>query len=223
MNQPKAASGRETRSDGATTRRRILETAGEQFAAAGFAETSNKQIAAAAEVDLASINYHFGTRAGLYQAVLAEAHRRLADRDDLERIVGRRASARDRLRDLIGFLLGGNAGRSQWPMIVLGRELLSPSSHFQTLQEDEILPKIQIALPLLSELSGIAEDDPLLLPSLVCVVMPCIAISLVVRGTTPVAVRLQETTMDDIAEHLFRFATAGLASLGEPGGGPRPG
>ncbi|MCB9943933.1 MAG: TetR/AcrR family transcriptional regulator [Geminicoccaceae bacterium] len=212
MNQTGAGSGRETRSDGATTRRRILEVAGERFAAAGFAETSNKEIAAVAGVDLASINYHFGTRAGLYQAVLAEAHRRLADRDDLERIVGGTGTAHDRLRALIRFLLGG--GQSQWPMIVLGRELLSPSSHFQTLQEDEILPKIRIALPLLSELSGIPRDDPQLLPSLICVMIPCVAISLVARGSTPLAIRLQEATMDEISDQLFRFATGGLEALG---------
>lgn len=211
--------GRETRSDGAITRKRILDIAGERFAAAGFAETSNKEIASAAGVDLASINYHFGTRAGLYRAVLAEAHRRLADRDDLERIIGGGGPARERLRELIRFLLGAAAGRAQWPMIVLGRELLSPSSHFQTLQEDEILPKIRIALPLLSELSGIPQDDPRLLPSLICVVIPCVAISLVARGTTTVATRLQESSMEELSEHLLQFATGGLESLGKRAGG----
>ncbi|MFV0244750.1 MAG: TetR/AcrR family transcriptional regulator [Qingshengfaniella sp.] len=210
--------GRETRSDGAITRRRILDVAGERFAAAGFAETSSKEIAAAAEVDLASINYHFGTRSGLYQAVLAEAHRQLADREDLERIFNGDGPAQDKLRALIGFLLGGG-GQSHWPMIVLGRELLSPSSHFQALQEDEILPKIQIALPVLSDLSGIPQDDPHLLPGLISVMIPCVAISLAARGSTPIALRLQESSMDEIADHLFHFALGGLEALGKRSAG----
>lgn len=61
---------REARKDGEATRLRILEAAGELCATLGFGETSNKAVAAKAEVDLASINYHFGSRNGLYQAVL---------------------------------------------------------------------------------------------------------------------------------------------------------
>ncbi len=59
---------RALRTDGEATYNRILETAGKLFATSGFAETSSKAIAAKAEVDLASINYHFGSRSGLYQA-----------------------------------------------------------------------------------------------------------------------------------------------------------
>ena len=55
---------RGTRADGELTRTRILETAGQLFAAHGFAATPSKAIAAQAEVDLASINYHFGSRNG---------------------------------------------------------------------------------------------------------------------------------------------------------------
>ena len=55
------------RSDGEATKTRILEAAGELFAATGYAETSNKDIAARAQVDLASINYHFGNRIDLYR------------------------------------------------------------------------------------------------------------------------------------------------------------
>ena len=72
MNKP----ARGLRSDGEATRTRILEAAGELFATTGYAETSNKAIAAHAQVDLASINYHFGNRSDLYQAVLTEADRK---------------------------------------------------------------------------------------------------------------------------------------------------
>ena len=42
---------RASRSDGEATRARILAVAGERFAASGFADTTNKDIAADAEVD----------------------------------------------------------------------------------------------------------------------------------------------------------------------------
>ena len=52
------------RKDGAETYLRILTAAGKLFAEQGFASTTNKAVAQHAQVDLASINYHFGNRSG---------------------------------------------------------------------------------------------------------------------------------------------------------------
>jgi AcrR family transcriptional regulator len=53
---------RNRRSDGDITKARILDAAGNLIAQHGFAQTSNKAIAQAANVDLAAINYHFKGR-----------------------------------------------------------------------------------------------------------------------------------------------------------------
>ena len=84
---PNPASARASRTDGEATRARILQAAGELFGSRGFAETTSKAVAAHAGVDLASINYHFGSRSGLYQATLIEAHRRLFTVDALSQLV----------------------------------------------------------------------------------------------------------------------------------------
>ena len=209
------ATKRGPRADGAATRKRILEIAGERFAAAGFAETTGKEIAARAEVDVASINYHFGSRAGLYQAVLAEAHRRFADLEDIERIVAADLAAEDRLRNLVRFLVAGASGVAQWPMIVFGREISSPSSHLWTLQQEEVAPKLQAILPLLSEITGIATDDPALLRCLPCIVAPCILIALLGRTSTPLADRLRAPSLDELVEQLSAYAIGGLHAIGE--------
>ncbi|WP_035367305.1 TetR/AcrR family transcriptional regulator, partial [Acinetobacter haemolyticus] len=78
---------RARRSDGDLTKSKILEAAGQLIAQNGFAQTSNKQIAKAAEVDLAAINYHFDGRDGLYKAVLAEAHTHYIDEKRLLELV----------------------------------------------------------------------------------------------------------------------------------------
>jgi AcrR family transcriptional regulator len=51
------------------TARQIQAAAETLFAEQGFAETTMRQITAAAEVNLASVNYHFGSKQGLIQAV----------------------------------------------------------------------------------------------------------------------------------------------------------
>lgn len=53
----------------ASTKKKILDAAEELFADRGFAETSLRVITARAEVNLASVNYHFGSKKSLIEAV----------------------------------------------------------------------------------------------------------------------------------------------------------
>jgi AcrR family transcriptional regulator len=72
---PQAAGGerpRTGRSDGGQTRERLLQAGLRLFAARGFAQTSTREIAEAAQVNVAAISYHFGDKAGLYRAVFFE-------------------------------------------------------------------------------------------------------------------------------------------------------
>ncbi|SFG42186.1 TetR/AcrR family transcriptional regulator [Neptunomonas qingdaonensis] len=51
------------------TATQILKAAEALFAEQGFSETTMRQITAAADVNLAAVNYHFGSKQGLIQAV----------------------------------------------------------------------------------------------------------------------------------------------------------
>lgn len=66
---PSAAHPKPLRSDGAEARGRLLDAAMALFAEKGFAKTSTREIAQAAQVNIASISYYFGDKAGLYRAV----------------------------------------------------------------------------------------------------------------------------------------------------------
>ena len=54
----------------ATTPERILEAAGEIFGREGFKAATIRRIAETANANVASINYHFRDKEGLYAAVL---------------------------------------------------------------------------------------------------------------------------------------------------------
>jgi AcrR family transcriptional regulator len=56
---------------GADTRRRLIETAIEVFATHGYDGTSTRLLAERAGVNLPAIQYHFGSKEGLYRAVVA--------------------------------------------------------------------------------------------------------------------------------------------------------
>jgi AcrR family transcriptional regulator len=54
----------------ANTRQRILDSAEAVFMALGFDGTSMRQVTSEARVNLAAVNYHFGSKEGLFHAVL---------------------------------------------------------------------------------------------------------------------------------------------------------
>jgi AcrR family transcriptional regulator len=209
-------STRGVRADGEATRVRILDAAGELFAARGFAETTNKAIAAQAGVDLASINYHFGSRAGLYQAVLIEAHRRLMDVADLRSLAQSRLPAADKLKALIGQLVRKATGDAEgWHLTVLAAEIFTPSSHIQVLFESEILPKASLVKEILGEITAIPADDPALTRCLLSVGAPCLSLLIGRRGIPGPLQDLAQQPPEVLVEHLHGFALGGLKAIGE--------
>ncbi len=69
---PSPVQAKTLRSDGVEARNRLLDTALALFAEKGFAKTSTREIALAAQINIASISYYFGDKAGLYKAVFTD-------------------------------------------------------------------------------------------------------------------------------------------------------
>lgn len=63
--------GAETERTGADTKARLLDVAEELFATQGISNTSLRSITSAADANLASVNYHFGSKDALIKAVFA--------------------------------------------------------------------------------------------------------------------------------------------------------
>ncbi len=203
-----------TRADGEQTRQRILAAAGELFAQTGFAETTNKAIAAKAKVDLASINYHFGNRNGLYQQALATAHRHLININDLKALQNQDLPSEQKLTQLIERVCERTLSEPNWYAQILAREVLSPSSNLTVLINEEIQPKMAILKSLLSNVSGIPEHAPELMPCLVSVMAPCLML-LVTRNFDPNPLKaVHAMPSKHVIEQLSCYALAGLKAVG---------
>lgn len=103
-----SARPRQPSRDPDATRHALLEAAGAEFAAHGFAGCRTQHIADAAGVNKAMISYHFGGKLGLYRAVVADRIAGLQPR--LRALRDERAPTaakwRRYIRDLFGMLAG---------------------------------------------------------------------------------------------------------------------
>lgn len=204
---------RALRTDGEATRLRILEAAGQLFALHGYAGTTGKAVVERANADLASINYHFGSRSGLYQAVLVEAHRRLITLVDVQQIADSQVPGSDKLRRVLDRLVDGTADRNGWHTRVLAREMLAASHHVEVLFQQEVQPKFLLVKHIISEITGIPEQDPALLRCMLSIAAPC-AMLLVVGPNLPRPFQdALKGSRQSLAKDLHAFILGGLQAV----------
>ncbi|WP_422097562.1 TetR/AcrR family transcriptional regulator [Variovorax sp.] len=210
---------RAPRTDGNTTRAHILETAGRLFAERGFAASTSKEICTRAGTNMAAVNYHFGGRDGLYEAVLVEAHRQIVSLDELVAQASSGADPRERLRALLGHLVEmGHQPQAPWGFRVMLREALSPSSAMPVLIQKAVLPKAKVVRGLIGEIMGLADDHPSVQRGVMFTVLPCIVMMVAPKElgqrVLP-AVRDTGALVDD----LMRYVLAGLDAVAREAGG----
>ncbi len=130
----------------ADTRARILDAAEVLFADKGFEGASMRSLTTTAKVNLAAINYHFGSKEGLIVAVFA---RRLGpvnqERLALLEVAERRGKAK--LEDILEAyvapvlrLIHDQQRGGETFMRLLGRSLYEPGAHLTQLFREEIEP-----------------------------------------------------------------------------------
>lgn len=119
-----------------STKNRLLDAAEELFASKGYDEVSIRELATAAEVNVAAVNYHFQGKENLFQEVIL---RRFVDQRNstlaaLEKALVQ-AEGKPRLEDVIGALVGeylkGTLGhpKSCTYLSLITREMSGNNSH----------------------------------------------------------------------------------------------
>jgi TetR/AcrR family transcriptional regulator, regulator of cefoperazone and chloramphenicol sensitivity len=209
---------RTSRLDGAATRSQILQTAGEIFAERGYAETTSKEICHRADANLASVNYHFGSKDGLYEAVLIEAHRQIISLEELRSIVEHHDDPRLSLRlVLMHFVELAGQPEASWGLRVVLREMMSPSPLAPALVQRAMLPKMKLVLGLVSSIMKLPEDHSSVQVGLAMVMIPCACLVIIPKTVKyrafPALHRSPAETVDD----MMRYALAGLDALSHQG------
>lgn len=211
----RALPARTPRPGGQATRQLLLDTAGQLFAERGFAEGTTKEIAQRAGTPMASINYHFGSREGLYEAVLIEAHRQIVSLDDLLAVTqDTNASPQDKLRMVLGRVLGMSATRNApWGFRVMVREVLSPSAMLPAMVEKAVRPKAAAMRALMGQVLELSPDHPAVQRAVAFVVLPAIVLMVAPREGPERVLPAVVQDPQGLQEDMMRYVMAGLAAL----------
>ncbi len=200
------------------TRERLLLVAAERFAERGVDDVSIREICAAADANVAAVNYYFRDKAGLYREVVEYAIALMQETTGLTQRAGDGGSAEDRLRAFVRVFvtrLSGD-GRHSWIHKLMAREFEHPTGTLDLVMSRVVEPRMRYLMSLAAELMGLPEDDPRVRRSAVSLQSQCVAV--VRHVPVDVARRWGLGDLDDAIEHVAAFSIGGMRALAAPGG-----
>lgn len=202
------------------TPRRLLAAAARLFADQGYAATSVRQITAAAGCNVASVNYHFGSKAALYQAVFERMIDELRTQriEAVERTVDQAASQRD-LEPLLRAFAEAfirpltDAPRGEVMVRLFMREMTDPKLPAGTFERRMIQPVREAMIAAMRKVEpAFDEADALLsLHSLVAQLVHVVQLRRVLG--TGSAAEAPMMDVDRAVDHIIRFSAAGVRAV----------
>lgn len=148
------------RLDGEQTRVALIEAAGELAAEYGWAHVQAKQVCERAQVNAASVNYWFGGRDALYEAVVAQIPNALIDETVFQRLMQEQDQDKALSQCLDHFLNIVVCKGRTWPMRVWVREVTgNPSAAFLALAQRRGVARIDAMKSFIGSYLGIDSQD----------------------------------------------------------------
>lgn len=197
------------------TRQRLLEAAGEVFAAHGFHGATVRQITDRAGVNLAAVNYHFRDKAELYAAAVREC---FCTAETGERI-DPSLPPKERLRLFIERFVREKVGadRPEWHHVLMTREMVNPTPSLQELVDDRVCPQARELTDIIRELRGPSTpEDEIQMMGFSVASQALFHLRhrlLAARVYPPFASR--PLSLEQIATHIYRFSLAAILHYGE--------
>jgi AcrR family transcriptional regulator len=205
-----ADDARKPRSDGEQSRVRLLQAAMRLFGEQGFSKTSTREIAQAANANVAAISYYFGDKAGLYQAcftaMCTPVENTIAMFDQPHFTL--RQSLEGYYRQMIAPLMAGED--AQVLLKLFYREMLEPTGLWAREIETNIKPEHLALVGVLCRHLGLDKADDNVHRLAYAIVGMCVQILIgrdIVNAVTPHMLATPEA-IGLWADHLVGFAEA---------------
>lgn len=156
---PSQRAGRRAKQDAVDARAALLSAATRLFAEQGVAQTSTREICAAAGLNPGAIHYHFGDKDGLYRAVVAGPLQ--AMKDELAGFDDPALSLREVLRQVLLPFMDEEDGPDQRAVMQLFlKEMQQPSPVFASVFRELYAPVHEALTAVLCRHIGLARPDP---------------------------------------------------------------
>ncbi|HEY1963869.1 MAG TPA: CerR family C-terminal domain-containing protein [Acidobacteriaceae bacterium] len=197
------------------TRARVVESAGEVFAEAGFEKATVREICARAHANIAAVNYHFGDKLGLYTEVLKEAA--CKNKQDVVDEAQALADPEQALRFFIRgiFRKMHEADRPAWYARVMLHELAQPTPALAVVVENLIRPNSRVLCAIVGQILDrppLDETTRLCAHSIMAQVVHHLHARPVIALLWP-DLKATSETLDKIANHITEFSLAALQAF----------
>ena len=201
------------------TRSRVLKAAAHLFAERGFNHVSIRDICEEAGSNVASVNYHFGDKLGLYRELIGTVAEEMNQAKNSAFEAGAGRPSEEQLRAYIhGFLhqlLDQNSKDSCWLEKLIARETTEPTPAVDLIIEKGIKPAAERLNKLVGEMVGLPAHDPRVMMGASAIQGLCIWY----RSSRPIAERMlpelkfTPERIDKMAELIADFSLAGIRAL----------
>mgnify|MGYP001494826977 CR=1 FL=1 len=192
----------------------ILQNAGEIFAARGFRGTTVREICKHCKVNLAAINYYFGSKERLYLACLKYYQSRAAQNIPSHFGVDPLAQPKEKLSSYIRSFIFRLLEEDKQTLFgkLLAREFFEPTGALDILIEESIKPSFHFLFSLVREVLGEHCLENIVELCAMSIVGQCIYF----RNAQPVILGLRnkekysEEDIKEIADHIINFSLKAL-------------
>jgi TetR/AcrR family transcriptional regulator, regulator of cefoperazone and chloramphenicol sensitivity len=199
------------------TRERLLQAAVEIFARRGFRGATVREICARAEVNLASVNYHFRSKEALYSQALSFAFREAERRYPMGAARDQDCPPTIRLNQFVKVFLArlldnsslGDHGR------LIAAEIANPTKALDEVIANWIRPQLSVLREIMEALVGPGRSETEIQRFVLSLLGQC----LVYKHSRSVIDRICPEVIDGpeqierCAEHIARFSLAAIGAL----------
>lgn len=199
------------------TKDTLLAAAIQVFADKGFDAATVRDICGRAKANVAAINYHFGSKDGLYVAVLREVF----PKDEYNFVTDRSGPAGQRLHAFLRTLAGeiyerGNGMIAQRWAIFL-REMAKPSANLDFIVRRQVQPRANELRDIVTDILGPDAPEQMLAyasSSIWALMLDHLLTQPILDRLSPQRPTVQGS-MDAFVDHVVKFSLGGLHAVKE--------
>ena len=203
------------RKDGLERRAALLEAATNIFADKGYRNTTISDISSAAQANIASINYYFGSKESLYAEVWGAAFQKAQETFPLEGDSTPQDTPEKRFRNVISSLLHrvldkrlGSFGQ------ILLLELTDPTEAIEFVKQNAITPTRQKVRSLIRELIGSVATDETVAFCSMSIIHQCFGFGFRKGRMLPIFQGTDQVLLlDSLVDHITRFSLGGIEAI----------